>query len=352
MWRREPYRVLFPLGGVLAWIGVLPWLFFALRARGIYEPLNSVLAYRSYLHPLAELEGFLGCFAIGLVFTVSAPRVWEFALSVVAPVCAAALAAVGRWPLGQMVWLALLLAVLLRHLRGAAGAWLLSAVAFGAAGAALAAFGKEWWLRELGRDLVMQGMSTALAVGAARILRGDREGKLALHLLGVAVFAAGFWLGARYKPHLGYALRAAVLIAVARPVRPAFEMGPKNLRRGFAHLALWLIALGTAWIALFPEVRRAGLHVLFLGAFAALLCAGFSELRRPGRRLVCVSALFALSMLGRALVELDPRAFHLWMGISAASFLAATALCVSLPGAEKRSAAAGASRPAPRAEAI
>ncbi|HEY4731596.1 MAG TPA: hypothetical protein VIH41_10735, partial [Myxococcales bacterium] len=48
--RREPYRLLFPLGAVLAWAGVLPWLFFALRLRQVYEPVNGLLAYRSFLH--------------------------------------------------------------------------------------------------------------------------------------------------------------------------------------------------------------------------------------------------------------------------------------------------------------
>jgi len=71
--RREPYRLLFPLGAVLAWTGVLPWLFFALRLRQIYEPVTNVLAYRSFLHPLVELDGFLGCFAAGVILTSLRP---------------------------------------------------------------------------------------------------------------------------------------------------------------------------------------------------------------------------------------------------------------------------------------
>jgi uncharacterized protein involved in response to NO len=332
MWRREPFRLLFPLGALLAWVGVLPWLFFALGARSVYEPLNGVLAYRSYLHPLAELEGFLGCFALGLVFTVSNPSWWELSLAMVAPVCAAGLAAVGRWQEGQILWLLLLAVMVLRFRRGTAGLWLIAGVLLGACGGLLGGVAQEWWLRELGRDLVMQGMFTALAVGAARTLRGDRGGTLVPHLVGIALFAGSFWIGARYnKPHLGFALRALVLIAAARPLRPPFEPGPRNLRRSFAHLSLWLMAAGTAWIALIPEVRRAGLHVMFLGAFASLLCAGFTQLREPGRRLAWTAGLFALSMVGRAMVELDPAAFHIWMGLSAASFLTAAALCALFP---------------------
>jgi hypothetical protein len=36
-------------------------------------------------------------------------------------------------------------------------------------------------------------------------------------------------------------------------------------------------------------------------------------------------------MIGRVMVELDPTWFHLWMGVSAASFLAATIACLRVP---------------------
>ena len=99
MLRREPYRLLFPLGALLAWVGVLPWLFFALRLRGVYQPIHSVLAYRSFLHPLAELEGFLTCFAVGVLFTALSPppAAWQIGLAIAAPIASATLAAVGRW---------------------------------------------------------------------------------------------------------------------------------------------------------------------------------------------------------------------------------------------------------------
>jgi uncharacterized protein involved in response to NO len=330
MWRREPFRLLFPLGALLAWVGVLPWLFFAFGAHGIYRPLNGVLAYRSYLHPVAELEGFLGCFALGLLFTISPPSRSELLLALLAPLCAAGLSAVGQWEAGQVLWLILLTMVVLRF----RGDWLVAGVLLGACGGVLSYVAKEWWLHELGRDLVMQGMFTALAVGAARALRGEGRENRALHALGIVLFVGSFWIGARFKPHLGFALRALVLIAVARPLRPPFEVGPSTLRRSFAHLALWMMAAGVAWIALMTEVRRAGLHIIFLGTFTALLCSGFTQVREPGRRLAWTAGLFSLSMLGRVMVEVDPQAFHIWMGTSAASFLAASVLCVLMKPAK------------------
>src|SRR2546422_4175749 len=111
--RREPYRLLFPLGALLAWAGVLPWLFFAFRLRHVYEPVNGLLAYRSFLHPLAELDGFLGCFAAGVVLTAlrPPPALWQILVAAIAPLISATCAALGHWQLGQMSSLALLAAV-------------------------------------------------------------------------------------------------------------------------------------------------------------------------------------------------------------------------------------------------
>ena len=88
--------------------------------------------------------------------------------------------------------------------------------------------------------------------------------------------------------------------------------------------------LGNAWVAIAPSARRAGLHLIFLGCFATLLLAALAQLGRSAklgfatRQLGYAAGLLGLSLIGRILVELDPVNFHLWMGISAASFLGAT----------------------------
>src|SRR6266436_2550555 len=144
--RLESYRLLFPLGALLAWAGVLPWLFFALRLRQIYEPVNGLLAYRSFLHPLAELDGFLGCFAAGVVLTAlrPAPAAWQLAVAAVAPVFSATCAALGHWQLGQAASLALLAVMLeftLRRMRRPLSPsliWVAFGFLMGAGGAAVA----------------------------------------------------------------------------------------------------------------------------------------------------------------------------------------------------------------------
>jgi len=91
-----------------------------------------------------------------------------------------------------------------------------------------------------------------------------------------------------------------------------------------------------------PQIRRAGLHVIFLGCFTALLLAALFP--RPGerpafplRKLAWAGGLIALSLVGRVMVELDPTSFHLWMGISAASFLAGTIACAVAPARASQS---------------
>jgi hypothetical protein len=347
--RREPYRLLFPLGALLAWAGVLPWLFFAFRLRRVYEPVHDMLAYRSFLHPLAELDGFLGCFAAGVVLTAlrPAPAAWQIAVAAVAPLISAICAAIGQWQLGQIASLALLGVMLefaLRRLSRPLSPsllWIAFGFAMGAGGAAIAAVaaaqGSSWfWVQEMGRDLVIQGLFTGLAVAAGRVMRTGDRAHPALHVVAGTLFIVSFWVGRRYGTHLGFAIRAAVTIWLALPLRPAWEFGPANLRRSFAHLALWMLAVGNAWIAVAPQIRRAGLHVIFLGCFTALVLAALFP--KPGeapafplRKLAWAGSLVALSLVGRVMVELDPTWFHLWMGLSAASFLAATIACLRIP---------------------
>jgi hypothetical protein len=127
-----------------------------------------------------------------------------------------------------------------------------------------------------------------------------------------------------------------VTVWLALPVQPSWEFGPRDRRRSFAHVALWMLAVGNAWVAIAPQVRRAGLHVIFLGCFTALALGALfpppgEAAAFPLRKLAWAGGFVALAMVGRAMVELDPTSFHLWMGLSAVSFLAATIACVRVP---------------------
>src|SRR5262245_37854230 len=101
-WRAEPYRLLFPLGALLAWAGVLHWL---LLASGAIEE------YRSTFHAIAQIQGFMTCFAVGFLFTFIPRRTggppasaWQIAVAVVAPVATTAFAWFEWWVPSQACW--------------------------------------------------------------------------------------------------------------------------------------------------------------------------------------------------------------------------------------------------------
>jgi uncharacterized protein involved in response to NO len=70
-WQREPFRLFFPLGVLLGWLGVGHWLLYAVGATATY----SCLA-----HGLAQVEGFLPAFALGFLLT-ALPRRTQGALA-------------------------------------------------------------------------------------------------------------------------------------------------------------------------------------------------------------------------------------------------------------------------------
>ena len=104
-WRREPYRLLFPLGAASAWAGVLHWL---LVAAGI------LTGHRSIFHSIVQIQGFMTAFAVGFLFTAiprrtetSAPASWEMVVALSAPVALTVAAWNEIWWLSQILWIGL-----------------------------------------------------------------------------------------------------------------------------------------------------------------------------------------------------------------------------------------------------
>src|SRR5205823_9224700 len=131
------------------------------------------------------------------------PAAWQIAVAAVAPLISAICAAIGQWELGQIASLALLVVVLEFSLRRLSRPlspsllWIVFGFVMGAGGAAVAELaathGSEWfWLHEMGRDLVMQGLFTGLAVAAGRVMRSGDRSSPALHIVAGAVFIATF----------------------------------------------------------------------------------------------------------------------------------------------------------------
>lgn len=367
MTRQQPYRAFFLLGIALAAIGVMPWILFSLGFVQAYRPIFHSLVFRSMFHPLAEVEGFLTCFAVGSVFTLlpqrtgtEPPRTWQIAIGLGAPVLIVFAAALKAWPLGQLAWfllLALLVEFAIRRIaqrrfaqaQPEVAVWLTAGLLMGVLGAGFATLGEIWgrewlWLYDLGRTLLTQGMFTGLCLGSAAMLQvreSRARGAVAVHALGAALFIATFWLGQFGHPRLAFALRASVTLAVAFQLlrAPALTSNIQSPVRA-TRIALWMLPIGNAWVTLSPASSRAGLHVIYLGCFTLLILvlstqllewSGQSASSTPQVRAIQLwlgAGCLALALGTRILVEMDPPNFKLWLGVACACFVAATAFMI------------------------
>ncbi len=102
-----------------------------------------------------------------------------------------------------------------------------------------------------------------------------------------------------------------------------------------------MLPLGYALAALFPEQKKAGLHVAFIGGLAMLALSvglhvtlthgGYERLVR-GRpwQVPCYGAFLIGATIFRALMDFDAPRFFVWMAMSAEAFLVATLLWAAL----------------------
>jgi uncharacterized protein involved in response to NO len=354
--RKDPYRLLFPIGAVLAWAGVSHWLLFGLGWFGRYE---------NVFHAMTQVQGALTAFAFGFLLTFLPkrtrglqPSLGVIAVAALAPVATTVAAWLHLWGPAQGFWLVGLFTVGafgVSRLRRNAGpplhasfVWVPMSVAaaiIGSALAATAALGPDWmWLHHVGQSIVLQGLFTGLSLGvggmlvpllASNVNPLKRQDPRWLHAIAALVFFASFYIEAQ-SPRLGFTFRAAavafVLVGLLELWRLPTEPG---LARKVMWLAMWMLPLGYALPAFSPALRIVGLHVVFLGGFWALTLAISSHvaLSHGGRQALThrtplafglSAALIAVALVARVLVSLDPPRLLLWLTIAAGAFLAAT----------------------------
>jgi uncharacterized protein involved in response to NO len=359
---REPYRLFFPMAGLLAWAGVLHWFLMA---------VGVTTEYRSIFHAMVQIQGVMTCFALGFLFTfmprrtgAARPSSIELALAALGPIGLTLFAWQERFALAQLCWVGTMVVLLqfaARRAWGPAAArrlpptfiWVplsLGSSVLGALLTGVVAFGAQWmWLHDLGRALVVQGLFTGLAVGIGGLLfpfvtRGEappqtfeRSRLRVLHAVGWLLFAASFVLESTGLLAAGFALRAAVVgAAIILPARLWRLPSAVGLHRKLVWVSAWCVPLGYAAVAVFPAYRAAGLHVTFVGGFALMALAisthvvlshggerGAVEKRRP--LIVAMAALLALALVARVLLNVMPERYFLWLAIASGAFLLATA---------------------------
>jgi uncharacterized protein involved in response to NO len=368
--RSEPFRLLFPLGVLLSWAGVGPWLLFG------WELTEE---YRSIFHAMTQVQGFLMCFAAGFLTTML-PRRTEsppvslavLSLCLLSPVAITVAAWREAWAVAQMFWLVFafaLLAFTVPRLGPALGkrrppvsfVWIPAALLSGIAGAVAtgvgAALGGGYWtLHELGRGLALQGLFVGLVLGVGGfaiplMTRGEaapdtgargRElwvwvGHISAIVLLFASFAIETWSSVRLGLALRGAVAWAVLLLVARIYRPPSRPG---VIRWSIWLAAWCVPLGYTVATLSPLAVKGPLHITFIGGFGLLALSvgsqvilghGGYERLKAGRPwpLLAVTAALLLAATARLLMVAREVELLRWTAWAAGLFLVATLLWVA-----------------------
>lgn len=373
--RREPYVLFFPLGLTLAWAGTAHWL---LHALGVLDD------FRPIFHAMTQIQGFLTAFALGFLFTMiprrtesAPPAIWQLVVSAIAPVGIVVCAWLSLWAISQVFWITLCAVmlgfVLPRFGERRAGrrppnvfvfipiAFVMGIIGAVATGVGAALGTEQWWIHDLGRTLVLQGVFISLSLGVGGLAlplmtrgdkpkdatsgRADRRAR-AFHLAAAGLLLSTFVMEQLVSLRGALLLRGAVAFAVfvmsADLLQPS--KGP-GLNRRLLRLAVWMIPLGYLLAGLFHHHWKAGLHVTFIGGFSLLALAVSAQVSLGhgglGDRLKTWPApmlLFGVMLLAaivpRGLMALNREHYFAWMGIAAGLFLLASMswLVVVVPG--------------------
>lgn len=370
-WRREPFRVFFPLAVLIGWIGVGHWL---LYATGLTE------TYSGFLHGQVMTQAFMMALAVGFLLTAlprrtqsAPPSALEMVIALVALGTVTTAALMGRWALAQGAYAGLFLVLLQFAVRrflgqGAArrppASFVLVpiAVAHGLAGAMLIVAatrpGSSPWVIALGRLFVEQGVFLSLAIGIGSLVLplmagepppadlgsspGERRKLVGYAAIGAAL-AASMILEAAGWMRLGPLLRGLV-VATGLAVGGGAWRPPRKpgLHRRLVWLAVWMMPVGLLGAALAPDLRIAMLHVLFIGGFGLM---GFGvathvslahldlerlALGRPPA-VAALGVLMVLAMLARVGADLSAGYFD-HLGWAAALWLAGSGIWAGFVG--------------------
>ena len=356
--RSEPFRLFFPVGVLLGWIGVGHWLLYGL---GLAE------TYSCFRHGLLQTQAFLMAFALGFLWTALPRRTAAPVASTreIALARAALLLTGGALlsdafvtaDLGYLALFAMLLAFAARRfLSGAArrrppAAFVLLPLAavLGVSGALLIlarlVLEEPPWTIALGALFIEQGVFLCLVMGIGALVMplmggtppppdlgsSPRETRVALGflVLGLTVAASLVAETEGFVRSAPIVRGAAVAIALGWG-GGAFRLpGKPGLHRKLVWVAAWLAPAGLVASGLLPDYRVPALHVLFIGGFSLMafgvathvslshLDLDEAALGRP-RPVVVLAVAIALALLARLAADSSQTYFE---------HLASAALC-------------------------
>ncbi|MGZ3428872.1 MAG: NnrS family protein [Polyangia bacterium] len=353
--RREPFRVLFPLGALTALVGVLPWLLFGTGLSRLYLAV---------FHALTMTQAFLVAVAAGFLGTMLPRRTGAAPLSLIELVLlVGALAAIpaaliaDRLAVAEVAYLAAvgtLAQFALKRMRHSTQpvppsfVLIPFALAAGVVGASLllaSALGAPPWTIIVGRGLVEEGVLLPLVMALAPmltpiILDGNAapdETPRWLHGAVGALFLGTFAAQLEW-PRLALAVRGAaatleifVIAGIARrPRAPGFH-------RRLYQLAMLLVPVGLFAAAARPAYRVPLMHLTFVGGLSLLVFAVGAHVtflhtgrdalaRRRPLPLVVVAVLTLAATIVRASAERVSSHFVEMLGLAATLWLSAMAI--------------------------
>ena len=365
VWRHEPFRVFFPLGVGLAWIGIGHWVAYY---------AGWIATYSCAAHGLVQVQGFLLAFALGFLLTAIPRRTASAPASGTAIVAAAsalvvstAAAFLERWWLAEGATIAVLLGVVgfarRRFVSGGGGrrppaAFVLLPLGLGCAmgGGVLVAWGGSGGptgALVLGRLLVTQGTFLCLVMGAGALVLPLMSGGTPPPDLGTSprvAHAAAAYLAAGVTVVVTLVAEAAgservapivrglvVAATLARGAGLGSPFAVSGTNRRVARLAAWLVPAGPLAAGLLPDYRVPALHLTFVGGFGLLAlsvathvtashCEGLPIIRDGRSRIVRIVATgVLLTAIARVAADLTDTYFE-HLAIAATLWIVATAL--------------------------
>ena len=349
---REPFRLFFPLGILMAVWGLSPWLLYALKV--IETPIP-------FFHSSMMILTYMNSFIIGFLLTAmprfsgtaraSAAEVFYF---FILTLTTAVFLHLKQW-LGAeclyILWLAGLLRFSLVRIKQRkrnessgqtppAMIWIPIAVLHGFIGTSLLVLGQTRifpsWAILMGKPMMEQGfvLSIVLGIGGFLIprLMGTREifsRSITFHLLAAFLLFLSFVGEGMKQDVLGYGLRA--LVVTAEFIGGNILPGPPRSKDFYIKLiwiSAWMTSLGLWLAAIFPLHHAAMLHVVFIGGFSLMTLSvgtmvsmthsGAMEiLRRPLWIFWMMGGAFLSALFKRVGVSFFPEAYFPFLGIAA-----------------------------------
>jgi len=363
--RRHPYRIFFPLGWLMTWVGLLPWVMYAWLGSSEY-PRN--------LHSLVLIQGALTSFAVGFLYTMlprrldaPAPTSWQLWLAVLTPPLHAILVWQEQLALAHGLWCLLALTMVgftASRIYGSnagrrgpiAFAWIPLAWGFGLAGAGLQAIYSSQPVGDVGLIvlatesvafgwiLLTHGLFTSLILGVGGLFLPlvlhkqssidadqvpDARRRQRWHMLAAVVLLFSFAGQATGWEPQSLIARAAtvllVLLLIGGIHRPPTVAGTQ---RKLIWLASWCLPIGLALAAAVPSRPQIGLHVFFLGGIALITLTvalhvglahstGQDLVFKPVLQTQLFGLLAGIALILRIIAEIDMIHRFDWLGAAA-----------------------------------